>query len=91
MVKQVTKEQVWQITGLLALAREHNNWLKDIELSIRSVLRVNKRDEGTSGVGDPGHIGDAVYSPYSVDELLAKLGIAVQKTTATKRSKKVAK
>ena len=76
MIKKVTKQQYWQITGLLALAETTVARLGDLEKSIRSVLEVQKSDEGTSGVGDPQHIGDAIYSGYSPGKLLEKLGIA---------------
>ena len=77
MIKRITKQQYWQITGLLALAATTRSRLEYIESSIRSVLEVGKFDEGTSsGVGDPQHIGDAIYSGYSPDQLLGKLGIA---------------
>ncbi len=76
MTKRVTKQQYWQITGLLALAETAVAQLGDIESSIRSVLEVQKVDEGVSGKGDPQHIGDAIYSGYSVDSLLDNLGIA---------------
>lgn len=79
MTKKITKEQYWQITGLLALAERAVIHLKDIECSIRSILEVRKADEGRSGIGHPGHIEDAVFSSYSVDMLLEKLGISPPK------------
>jgi len=76
MIKRITQQQYWQITGLLALAETTISRVGDIESSIRSVLEVEKSDEGISGVGDPQHIRDAIYSGYSPDQLLGKLGIA---------------
>lgn len=75
MISTITKEQYWQLTGLLALAATHLSKLEDIEASIRSVLCVEPDDEEVSGVGSPGHISDAIFSGYSVQELLGKLGI----------------
>ena len=85
MIKVITEEEYWQIVGLLALAKQCNDRMDDIEASIRFVLRLQKADEKQSGVGDPQHIGDAVYSRYSPDELLEKLGI---KRAAKKFKKK---
>jgi len=75
MIKQITKQQYLQVVGLLTLAKSNMARLQDIESSIRDVLQVTKSDEGKSGVGDPQHIGDAIYSVYSPDELLEKLGV----------------
>jgi hypothetical protein len=39
------------------------------------VFEVSADDENRSGIGDPDHLGDALYSDYSADQLLEKLGL----------------
>lgn len=75
MLKKITRQQDWQITGLLTLARTTLSQLEAIEESLNEVLEVVEADHEVSGIGDPGHIGDAIYSRYSSKELLKKLGI----------------
>ena len=75
MIKQITKEQYWQLVGLLALAKNLSERLEDIVSSIQNTLQVKEFDCKVSGLGDPEHIRDAVYSGYSPEELLQKLDI----------------
>lgn len=75
MLREITKDQYWQLTGLLFVAQRQVARLGEIESSIRCLLEVRRPDEEISGEGDPSHIGDAIYSDYSADQLLEKLGI----------------
>jgi hypothetical protein len=75
VINRATNQQYWQTLGLLALAKTHTDSLNAIESALRSVLEVKESDEGKSGIGDPSHIGDALYSGYSTRELFEKLGI----------------
>ena len=75
MISKINKDQYLQLVGLMTLAASNMARLKDIESSIRALLDVNPKDEDVSGIGDPDHIGDSIYSEYSPDELLKKLGI----------------
>lgn len=76
MIKQVTNEKYLQVLGLLTLAGDYYTRLEAVGTSIRNVLEVTTADEDVSGVGSPEHINDALYSRYSVDELLSKLGLS---------------
>lgn len=64
----ITRQQYWQTVGLLTLAEQHICACEQIE---KALLVITKGD--TSG-----HIGDAVYSSYTADELLSKLHITVE-------------
>lgn len=75
MKHKIEQTEHWQLVGLLALAEAEIDRLKGIEQAIRSVLHVTKEDDEISGTGNPEHICDAIYSGYSVEELLDKLGI----------------
>ena len=76
MVKQVTESQYLQLVGLLTLASSTLTQLEQVESSINSLLKVDKRRDKKSGVGNPEHICDAVWSRHTADELLEKLGVA---------------
>ena len=91
MTKRITKQQYWQLTGLLALAKATVSRLTEIEYSIRSILGVRPADDGKSGVGDPQHIEDAVYSGYSVDQLMEKLGVGLRPVSVQPAPLKTAK
>ena len=79
MTKEINSAQKMQLIGLLALARNHNEHLANIEVAARDLLGVTRSDEiDANGIGDPQHIGDAVYSGYSADYLLEHLGISVK-------------
>ena len=75
MISEINKEKYLQLVGLMTLSAANMARLKDIESSMRALLDVSQKDEGVSGVGDPNHIADSIYSEYSPDELLGKLGI----------------
>lgn len=79
MIAKVNKQQYLQIVGLLALGKVHYGKLQDIEAALKDVLEVNTGDYRRSGIGNPDHIGDALYSDYSPDVLLEKLGIESEK------------
>jgi hypothetical protein len=82
MIKQITKEQCWQVTGLLALAKNMVRQAGEIKDSPRFLFEVGI-DETGSGKGDPQHIEDAVWSGYSTEELLDKLGVTMASVSAT--------
>jgi hypothetical protein len=85
---RITTHERLQLIGLLTLAAQHNAALTDIVLAVRAI--TGERD-------DMGHSADAVYSNYSVDDLLGRLEIAVEasqadpivpRDTASERSEK---
>jgi hypothetical protein len=68
-VTEISHEDYVSLAGLLAIAREHNATLRTIERAIAKILGEQE---------DNGHAGDAVWSDYSVNELLSKSGITVR-------------
>jgi hypothetical protein len=79
MPKTITADQRLQLIGLLALAREHNKMLKDIERAAYSITDERDRE------GRPetcGHTSDAIFCDYAVDDLLSRLEIAVEPSQA---------
>ena len=68
-----------QVVGLLALAEGHLKNLNDIEAAICKVVGVPYRD----GAGD--HVGDAIYSEYSADEMLDKISYAIKHQAKAKK------
>lgn len=68
MKTEITKLEYWQIIGLLTIAAQHNEALKEIEKSLRKV---------TGEESEFGHCGDAIYCDYSADELIKKLKLKV--------------
>jgi hypothetical protein len=78
MIRTVTLETFYQVTGLLTIADQHYRMLEEIENSIRDVLKVTPEDDDIPGVGGAGHIGDAIFSRYSAKTLLVeKLGLTL--------------
>jgi hypothetical protein len=63
----ISREDYYQLIGLLTLATEYNQRLLAIE---RAACEITK-DE------DMGHTSDAVFQGYAVDKLLKLLGIEV--------------
>lgn len=61
-----------QLVGLLALAHQHSKSLRDIEVSMCSIID-DKSEKPFGG----GHVGDALYSwpLYDADELLEKIAL----------------
>jgi hypothetical protein len=79
MIKVVGRNEYLQVIGLLALARQAKVQMDAIESSLKEVLKVSSQDYEISGVGDPNHIGDAILSGYTADELLKeKLGLEIE-------------
>lgn len=66
---KVTQSEYLQLVGLLTLAKTYTSKLEDI---LKLVIKI------TGEKNDMGHSSDAVYSPYSVDELIKKLEITVR-------------
>lgn len=75
MIKKCSTSKYLEILGLLSLAEYHNEKLVSIIDAISHVLEVKPKDKEVSGIGNPEHIFDAVYSNEPVEELLKKLGI----------------
>lgn len=80
MKTTITQSEYLQALGLMTLASHHIGRLKDIEASLKTLFAVEPQDDETSGIGDPDHIGDAIYTEYSTDELLKTLGVSVEQT-----------
>lgn len=73
----ITRFQYLQLTGLLVLAKGHNDALKDIATAAL-LLTQEKDDDGQPD--DMGHTYDGIYCSYSADELIRKLGLTVEET-----------
>jgi hypothetical protein len=67
--KTVTKAERLQLVGLLALAKQHNEFLRQI---LSAAMEITGEED------DAGHTSDAVYSDYSADALLRNMGITVK-------------
>lgn len=65
---KITENEKLQLIGLLVLAKAGNERMRDI---LKSVISI------TGEKDDNGHSSDAIYSNYTADELLGKLGITV--------------
>jgi hypothetical protein len=65
---EITENENMQLIGLLVLAKAGNERMKDI---LKAVMAITGETE------DCGHSSDAVYSDYTADELMEKLGITV--------------
>ena len=76
---KLKRAEYLQVVGLLALAERHLKMLNDIEESICKVVGVPYRD----GAGD--HVGDAIYSEYSADEMLEKINYALKREAKAKK------
>lgn len=73
MAKQtITANERLQLIGLLALAKMHNDKLRDIEAASIEL----------TGDAEMGHTYDGIYSDYSADEILSRLNITVEPTQA---------
>lgn len=72
--RTITKEEHYQLIGLLALAKQKNRELDDICNAAMAIT-------GDHGQHRSGHTEDAVYSDFDVDELLRQLGITVEELT----------
>jgi hypothetical protein len=68
MSNAITKDQYLQAMALLILAQQRRKFVEECERAIYAALGMEWDDGG-------GHIGDAVWSDYSIDELLRKLSI----------------
>ncbi len=70
----LTKAQYYQAFGILTTIRNRRSLILELEQSLAEVLRVQ------SEIGDNyyGHVSDAIWEDYSIDELLDKLGLEVE-------------
>jgi hypothetical protein len=69
MKKQISKNEYYELMGLLSLAVTYNEKLLDLAEACRHITQ--EEDEF-------GHSSDAVYSDYSADDLLERLHIVVE-------------
>ena len=65
---EITENEKLQLIGLLVLAQAGNERMKDI---LKAVMAI------TGETDNCGHSSAAVYSDYTAEELLEKLGITV--------------
>lgn len=65
MKTKLTFNEYLQLTGLLTLAVQHNSQLRQIARAV--VLLTGDREEGQAC--------DGVYSDYTADEILVRLGM----------------
>lgn len=64
----ISREEYVSLAGLLALGRDV---MRDERRLVAAVAKILGED------GENGHAPDAIYSEYSVDDLLQKSGITV--------------
>lgn len=69
MKKQINHQEYCQLLGLLVIAEQHTKFLASVKSAIAKTLEI----EETSSDAD--WIDDAIYHPYSADELLSSLNI----------------
>lgn len=69
MKKQINHQEYCQLLGLLLIAEQHTKAIADVKSAIAKTLLI----EESSSAGD--WIEDAIYRPYSADELLKRLEI----------------
>lgn len=60
--------------GLLLLARRKAREMNEIETALAECLGVKDEDEGSGNRPYYGHVSDAMYSDYTLKELLRKIG-----------------
>lgn len=75
----ITPNERLQLIGLLALAQMYNKMLKDIE---RAAFALTGELDNDGKAADYGHTSDAIYSDYSVDDLLGRLDLTVMEQPA---------
>lgn len=69
MKTTLTRTEYLEVTGVLTLAAYHLRFLEECEKGLVEIL----------GGDGGGHVGDAIFSKYTTDELLGKLNITVEK------------
>lgn len=69
MKNTITKNEYYQLIGLLKLGQTYAQKCLDIEKAMNELVGEKEKFSG--------HCGDAIYSDYSVDELLDKLSIKI--------------
>lgn len=74
MKESITREEYWQLVGLLALARNFESKMKDIERATAELLGAEPESENSTYYG---HVSDAVYGERGPDDLLRLLKIGV--------------
>ena len=67
--KFITKDEYYQIIGLLTLGRNFRDKIVDVEKSLGELIEVEEDN------GYYGHVSDAIYENYSVNHLLKLLEI----------------
>lgn len=65
----ISKSQYYELTGLILLATKHSERITEIIQAMRKI--TGEEDES-------GHCSDAIYAPYTVDELIRRLRIKVR-------------
>jgi hypothetical protein len=73
--RTITREDFYKLTGLLVLAKEHN---EAIDLILRAAAQITGEEEDDVGGFILSHTGDAISQGYSVMELLDKLSLKVE-------------
>lgn len=66
----ISQNEYLQLIGLLTLAKSHVDTQNQIAAAVAELIGQE---------GDRGHAQDAVWSPYTADELLEKMEIKVVK------------
>lgn len=76
----ITQDDYLRLVGLLALAKDHNKFLDEIERSAARILKLEDEDEGGGGRPYFGHLSDAVYGSGAENAaaLLELMEIAVE-------------
>lgn len=68
-ISTITREQYYQLLGLVLIAKQHNDALEGVTKAVRSI---------TQETDEYGHSSDVLYSDYGVDGLLERLKITVE-------------
>ena len=64
---KLKRSEYLQVVGLLALASTHSKALEDIEAAICKLVGEKPHE----GAGE--HVGDAIYAPYTADQMLERI------------------
>lgn len=68
--KTITRQEYYQLAGLLAIGHKKVDELNDIELAMNAITGEQPRG---------GHSVDALFQPYSVYQLLENLELKIEK------------
>lgn len=74
-MKNISKEKYYQVVGILSIAQSCMERLTGLELGLADVLEVREDNDISNYYG---HVSDAIYGGYSVNQLLECLNLKVE-------------